>query len=339
MRSRPLTVLSLAGAFAALAPGLWAQGARFDAAYGPWFPRGDSVAQVFHAGIIQQVGLIGLGLSLVHVADDGSVAGRTLTGGEVTLRLGHSDRGLYALAGTGLGFRHANGNVDAFWTAGAGYALHLFSSFALGLEGRYRWEDTEVTGFWRRAAGDRDGIQAQLRLTFGVPHGGSAGDARPVGERPPADAGRPSPPDPYATALARGASEEAARVTASVVETALEVMGSPYEWGGTDGNGFDCSGLVQYAYGQHGIVLPRVSRDQMRMGKSVGTATTVLRPGDVLGFSADHSSRITHVGLYVGNGEFIHSSSSGVKLSSLEATDGDGPWWRERWVSTRRIIE
>jgi len=278
----------------------------------------------------------------VHVADDGSVAGRTLTGGEVTLRLGHSDHGLYALAGSGLGFRHAGGNPDAFWTAGAGYALRLFSSVALGVEGRYRWEDTQIAGFWNRTAGDRAGIQTQIRLTFGIPGGRSGGvsSSRGDGTPPrPADTELPPPPDPYTTALGGGANEEAARVTASVVETALAVMGAPYQWGGTDANGFDCSGLVQYAYGQHGIVLPRVSRDQMRMGKSVGTALAALRPGDVLGFSVERSSRITHVGLYVGNGEFIHSSSSGVKLSNLEATDGDSRWWRERWVGTRRIIE
>jgi cell wall-associated NlpC family hydrolase len=127
-------------------------------------------------------------------------------------------------------------------------------------------------------------------------------------------------------------------VTASVVETALAVMGSPYEWGGTDQNGFDCSGLVQYAYAQHGIVLPRVSQDQMRMGQAVARDVASLRPGDVLGFSSDRSSRITHVGLYVGDGQFIHSASSGVKLSSLLTDAGDGRWWRDRWVGARRIV-
>jgi cell wall-associated NlpC family hydrolase len=117
------------------------------------------------------------------------------------------------------------------------------------------------------------------------------------------------------------------------------VMGAPYEWGGTSDNGFDCSGLIQYAYGQHGIVLPRVSRDQMTMGSAVDRLVDALRPGDILGFSADGSSRVSHVGLYVGNGQFIHSSSTGVKLSSLRATDGDSRWWRDRWVGARRVVE
>jgi cell wall-associated NlpC family hydrolase len=116
-------------------------------------------------------------------------------------------------------------------------------------------------------------------------------------------------------------------------------MGTPYRWGGTDANGFDCSGLIQYAYGQVGIVLPRTSRDQSRMGSGVDRQVDALRPGDILAFSSDGTSRVTHVGLYVGDGQFIHSSSTGVKLSSLLADDGDSRWWQQRWIAARRIVE
>jgi cell wall-associated NlpC family hydrolase len=139
--------------------------------------------------------------------------------------------------------------------------------------------------------------------------------------------------------MAGGASEEAARVSASVVETALAVMGAPYQWGGTDANGFDCSGLIQYAYGQHGIVLPRISRDQARMGTAVDRRVAALRPGDVLAFSGDGTSGVTHVGLFVGDGQFLHSASGGVTLSSLMASDGDSRWWQQHWVAARRIVE
>jgi len=54
-----------------------------------------------------------------------------------------------------------------------------------------------------------------------------------------------------------------------VVQTAIESLGTPYTWGGTADNGFDCSGLIQYAYGQHGIRLPRMSRDQAHAGAEV----------------------------------------------------------------------
>lgn len=336
-RSPLFTALLLVGCVTGLA----AQRTRFEAGYGLWFPAHDSTAHVFYAGIAQPLlGILGVGLDLVHVADDRSAAGRTLTGGEVSLRLGGWRRAFYAIVGSGIGFRHGSGNPDAFWSAGAGFGLPLFSSLVLDLEARYRAEDAGVAGFWSLDATDRKGLHAMARLSFRIPALGTGGApasppgaARPPGTRPP------EPADPYGAGRAGGASEEAARLTASVVETALAVMGAPYSWGGTDQNGFDCSGLIQYAYGQHGVVLPRISRDQMRMGSAVERRPDTLRPGDVLGFSAERSSRITHVGLYVGDGQFIHSSSTGVKLSRLEASDPDSRWWRDRWVGARRIVE
>jgi cell wall-associated NlpC family hydrolase len=336
-RSVPFVAVLLAG----LATPLPAQHTRFEAAYGLWFPPDDSTAQVFSAGVAQPLlGFLGVGFGLVHVADDQSAAARTLTGGEFTLRLGGQDRGLYVIAGSGIGFRHDTGNPDAFWTVGAGYGLRLFSTVVLGIEGRYRVEDTGVAGFWSLDPADREGVQAQAHVSFRIPGMGSGGQpAHAPSTPPPATEGLPPAAEPYDAARAAGASEEAARLTASVVETALAVMGAPYDWGGTDQNGFDCSGLIQYAYGQHGVVLPRISRDQMRMGTAVDRQAEALRPGDVLGFSADGSSRITHVGLHVGDGRFIHSSSTGVKLSSLSAEDPDSRWWRDRWVGVRRIVE
>jgi cell wall-associated NlpC family hydrolase len=123
-----------------------------------------------------------------------------------------------------------------------------------------------------------------------------------------------------------------------VVETALGVMGTPYLWGGEQSTGYDCSGLIQYAYGHHGLILPRVSRDQARAGMHVEPQLEALRPGDVLGFAVE-ASGVSHVGLYVGDGLFIHSASSGVRLSSLIATDGDSRWWKDRLVAARRIIQ
>ncbi len=122
-----------------------------------------------------------------------------------------------------------------------------------------------------------------------------------------------------------------------MVETALDVMGTPYRWGGNDQDGYDCSGLIQYAYGEHGILLPRVSRDQARMGTAVDRDAGRLAPGDILAFSVDGGG-VSHVGLYVGDGRFIHSASSGVKLSSLSADDPDSRWWRARWVGARRVL-
>ncbi len=117
-------------------------------------------------------------------------------------------------------------------------------------------------------------------------------------------------------------------------------MGRPYEYGGTgeDGGGFDCSGLIQYAYGRHGVTLPRRSVDQAREGTAIGKKYEALLPGDVLTFS-NRGGPVTHVGLYIGEGKFIHSATRGVQVSVLSGDDPYGRWWYVRWVGVRRIVE
>src|SRR5204862_315152 len=91
------------------------------------------------------------------------------------------------------------------------------------------------------------------------------------------------------------------RVAAACVAAPLDALGSSYLWGGTAANGFDCSGLVQWAYAQHGIRLPRMSRDQARSGSEVTPDVAALQPGDILLFSAQPGGGVTHVGMYVGD--------------------------------------
>lgn len=123
-------------------------------------------------------------------------------------------------------------------------------------------------------------------------------------------------------------------VVAAVVETALGAMGTPYQWGGNDANGFDCSGLIRFAYGQHGIDLPRISRDQLLEGFPVELAVSTLRPGDILGFSLEPGGEASHVGLYIGEGEFIHSGTRGVRVSTFE-----NPYWPVRFVAATRLLK
>lgn len=126
---------------------------------------------------------------------------------------------------------------------------------------------------------------------------------------------------------------DAERIASAVVETALAAVGVPYVWGGSGSNGFDCSGLIQYAYSQQGIALPRVSTEQLRAGRGVEARVSALRPGDILGFSDKAGGKSSHVGLHLGDGEFIHSSSSGVRRSHLS-----NPYWQQRFIAARRIV-
>jgi cell wall-associated NlpC family hydrolase len=114
-------------------------------------------------------------------------------------------------------------------------------------------------------------------------------------------------------------------------------MGTPYLWGGSAANGFDCSGLIQYAYLQAGVTLPRRSVDQAKAGQLIPRELAQLEPGDILTFSREPGGPVSHVGLYVGDLRFIHSASNGVRLSLLSDTDPNGRHWLARWIGVRRI--
>lgn len=128
-------------------------------------------------------------------------------------------------------------------------------------------------------------------------------------------------------------------LAATAADFALGAMGTPYQWGGSGANGFDCSGLIQFAYGKAGRPVPRRSVDQATTGREVGRTPSELRPGDILVFSANPGGLASHVGLYLGDNQFIHSGSQGVQISGLSPADPIGQWWFQRWISTRRVIE
>lgn len=101
----------------------------------------------------------------------------------------------------------------------------------------------------------------------------------------------------------------------TAINAALSKLGSPYVWGATGPNTFDCSGLTQWAYKQAGITLPRVSRDQGQFGQLI--LASQLQPGDLVFFGVP----IHHVGMYLGNGQMIHAPDTGdvVKISKLQS--------------------
>ncbi|MFC4602183.1 NlpC/P60 family protein [Rhodococcus kronopolitis] len=128
------------------------------------------------------------------------------------------------------------------------------------------------------------------------------------------------PPLP-AVPAAPGAPALAPIVTAGekAVQAAASKIGSPYVWGAAGPDSFDCSGLVQWAFKQAGIVLPRTSYDQAAAGVSV--STSALQPGDVVSFYGG-----SHSGIYAGNGEVIHAATSGtpVKRAPISSMPMDG---------------
>ncbi len=100
------------------------------------------------------------------------------------------------------------------------------------------------------------------------------------------------------------------------LDVARQYLGTPYRWGGeSPATGFDCSGLMQYAFKQLGVDIPRVSQDQYTSGQQV--PREALQPGDLVFFSK--AGDVHHVGMYVGDGKFLHAPRTGdvVKISSL----------------------
>ncbi len=114
--------------------------------------------------------------------------------------------------------------------------------------------------------------------------------------------------------------------------TANRQIGKPYLWGGNaPERGFDCSGLVWWVYRRHGIEIPRISHAQQRAGRSVND----LKPGDLVFFRIAETAKGLHVGIYSDEYFFIHSAKtgSGVRVDSMLK-----PYWRNRFIGTRRII-
>ncbi|MGU3412354.1 C40 family peptidase [Enterobacteriaceae bacterium C23F] len=106
--------------------------------------------------------------------------------------------------------------------------------------------------------------------------------------------------------------------------------GTPYDFGGTRRSGIDCSALMQKIFSRH-IALPRTTHQQKKRGKRVGRHE--LRIGDLVFFKS--SPRVQHVGVYIGDSQFIHASQKvGVTISRL-----DNPYWAPRYETARRVIQ
>lgn len=119
-------------------------------------------------------------------------------------------------------------------------------------------------------------------------------------------------------------------ISRRIVSVALSVLGVPYVWGGTTPRGFDCSGFVQYVYNQVGLSLPRTADVQFEVGTAIPTSK--LRAGDLVFFST-YEPGPSHVGIYLGDGNFVHASSNtGISVTPM-FTGYYGP----RYIGARRL--
>jgi len=173
-------------------------------------------------------------------------------------------------------------------------------------------------------------------LAFGA--GACASGQAPVTPHPfPRPAAAPPAASPIsapaAPAPASAPSPSAAPLAEQILDSAKAQLGVPYRFGGAEpSTGFDCSGLVRYVFEAHQVDMPRTVGEQYVRGIQV--AVRDVRPGDLLFFSTTGPGP-THVGIALGNGQFIHApASNGV----VRIEHYDMPYWHDRLVGARRVI-
>ncbi|UTR13220.1 NlpC/P60 family protein [Salipaludibacillus sp. LMS25] len=122
----------------------------------------------------------------------------------------------------------------------------------------------------------------------------------------------------------------AAVATDRLINDAKSLLGSPYVWGGTTPDGFDSSGFIHYVFRQNGIDLPRTHREYWDEGEPVSTP----KRGDIVFFET-YQPGPSHAGIYLGNNQFIHTSSSkGVIITSM-----DNPYWNPKYIGAKRYFQ
>ena len=120
----------------------------------------------------------------------------------------------------------------------------------------------------------------------------------------------------------------------ALIAKAHLLLGTPYRYGGSHpSTGFDCSGFVQYTHASVGIRVPRTSKQQHQATKPIRKHD--LRPGDLVFFRINRKRTISHVGIYIGKGKFIHAPSTGKRVSIARL---DNPYWQRNYNSAGRIF-
>lgn len=123
-----------------------------------------------------------------------------------------------------------------------------------------------------------------------------------------------------------------AKEAEAIIKTAKQYLGAPYVFGGNTPGGFDCSGYLEYVFAQHKMKIPRTADVQYELGRSYPVSK--LNPGDLVFFTT-YESGVSHCGIYLGNRQFIHASTSrGVVVDSLDAD-----YWVPRFYGGKKIVK
>ena len=122
------------------------------------------------------------------------------------------------------------------------------------------------------------------------------------------------------------------RTGLQLVSFAKQFLGVPYVWAGRSPSGFDCSGFISYVFGHYGVQVPRMADEQFEVGVSVSRRD--LQYGDMVFFTT-YEPGPSHVGIYIGNGQFIHASSGAGEVT---ITPLDKAYYAERYLGARRVL-
>jgi hypothetical protein len=138
-------------------------------------------------------------------------------------------------------------------------------------------------------------------------------------------------PEQYAAAKIKQSGQ--GNLRHELVRTVRRYLGVPYRWGGETANGFDCSGLTMVSYRINGLNLPRNSRSQFQAGRPV--TRQQLQQGDLVFFATRGGRRVTHVGMFIGDGQFIHAPRTGktVRVAKLST-----PFFAKTYVGARTYL-
>lgn len=204
------------------------------------------------------------------------------------------------------------------WSYGGGLALPLGS--ALGVFGEWRWRMSRF--IWPNSEGAPSPM-SEVRIGLAFHIGGGSGRAVPS---------ILSPEDVVTLTGSASPNNSAQRL----LSTADEFVGTPYRRGGSSpSTGFDAAGFVRFVFARLGVVLPRTSRDQARVGEQVRADWHVIAPGDLVMFQDDRE--INHVAIYTGRNRIIHSSETGGGVRYDDLSTERGRWFLDHLVAARRV--